>query len=125
MLGAFILLSRLVSAQRAVIGTLTANGISATVLRRHYLSYGLIVGAVAAVPGVAAGHFLGAWFTTMYTDALGLPLHVVAVRPATFAIAVGAAVAATTLAAWGPARAEALADEAGYDAETALRSLRG
>jgi len=27
--------------------------------------------------------------------------------------------------AWGPARAEALADEAGYDAETALRSLRG
>ena len=53
-LGAFILLSRLVSAQRAVIGTLAANGIAPRTLRRHYLGYGLVAGVAAAVPGLVA-----------------------------------------------------------------------
>ena len=75
-LGAFILLSRLVSAQRAVIGTLAANGIAPRTLRRHYLGYGLVAGGAAAIPGVALGVVLGRWLTTMYTDALGLPLYV-------------------------------------------------
>ena len=106
-LGAFILLSRLVSAQRAVIGTLAANGIAPRTLRRHYLGYGLIAGVAAAVPGVVLGVVLGRWLTTMYTDALGLPLHVTSLHATTMVVAAAAGVAATALAAWGPARAAA------------------
>ena len=106
-LGAFIVLSRLVHAQRAVIGTLTANGIAPATLRRHYLSFGLLAG-IAAVPfGLAGGYALGAWFTTQYTNALGLPLHVVSLHPATLVVASVAGIAAAGLAAWGPARAAA------------------
>lgn len=104
-LGAFIVLSRLVHTQRAVIGTLTANGLAPATLRRHYLGFGLLAG-VAAVPlGLAGGYVLGAWFTTQYTNALGLPLHVVSVHPVTLVIASVAGIAAAGLAAWGPARA--------------------
>ncbi len=106
-LGAFILLSRLVYAQRAVIGTLTANGIAPRTLRRHYLGYGLAAGTAAVPFGVAGGYALGAWFTTQYTDALGLPLHVVTLHPATMVLGPLAGVAATALAAWGPARTAA------------------
>jgi len=106
-LGAFILLSRLVSAQRAVIGTLAANGIAPATLRRHYLGYGIVAGIAATVPGLVGGVLLGRWFTTMYTDALGLPLHVTSLHVATMLAAALAAVAATALAAWGPARAAA------------------
>ena len=84
-LGAFIVLSRLVHAQRAVIGTLTANGIAPATLRRHYMSFGLFAGVAALPLGVAGGYLLGAWFTTQYTDALGLPLHVVSLHPDTLA----------------------------------------
>jgi ABC-type lipoprotein release transport system permease subunit len=106
-LGAFILLSRLVAAQRAVIGTLAANGIAPRTLRRHYLGYGLVAGVVAAIPGLVLGVALGRWLTTMYTDALGLPLHVASLHVTTMAVAVVASIAATAVAAWGPARAAA------------------
>ena len=89
-LGAFILLSRLVSAQRAVIGTLAANGIAPRTLRRHYLGYGLVAGIAAAIPGLVLGVLLGRWLTTMYTDALGLPLHVTSLHATTLAIAAAA-----------------------------------
>ena len=107
MLGAFILLSRLVTAQRAVIGTLTANGVSPQALRRHYLGYGLAAGLGGALPGLVAGWFLGAWMTNLYTTALGLPLRVASLHPDVLALAALAGIAASGLAAWGPARAAA------------------
>ncbi len=106
-LGAFILLSRLVHAQRAVIGTLAANGISPASLRRHYLGFGLIAGAAAALPGAVAGYFLGSWITVRYTGALGLPLHVTSLHAATLVIGCGGGIVAASAAAWGPARSAA------------------
>jgi len=106
-LGAFIVLSRLVHAQRAVIGTLTANGIAPATLRRHYLGFGLLAGLAALPLGLAGGYALGAWFTTQYTNALGLPLQVVSLHPLTLVTASVAGVTAAGLAAWGPARAAA------------------
>ncbi|NUP45817.1 MAG: FtsX-like permease family protein [Catenulispora sp.] len=105
--GTYVLLSRLVAAQRAVIGTLTANGLPPSVLRRHYLGYGLAAGAAGVVPGLVGGYLFGDWFTTQYTSALGLPLHVTQLHPWTLLIGAGAALAAAALAAWAPARAAA------------------
>jgi putative ABC transport system permease protein len=106
-LGAFIVLSRLVHAQRAVIGTLTANGIAPRTLRRHYLGFGVLAGLASLPLGLAGGYALGAWFTTQYTNALGVPLSVVSLHPLTLLTAAVAGVAAAGLAAWGPARAAA------------------
>jgi putative ABC transport system permease protein len=111
-LGAFILLSRLVHAQRAVIGTLAANGISARTLRRHYLGYGLAAGLAATLPGLAGGYWLGAWFTGLYTEALDLPLRVTSLHASTLLVGAIAGVAATALAAWSPARAAARTEPA-------------
>ena len=102
--GTYVLLSRMVAAQRAVIGTLTANGLPPGVLRRHYLGYGLVAGAAGVAPGLIGGYVFGDWFTTQYTSALGLPLHVTQLHPWTLVIATGAALAAACLAAWAPAR---------------------
>ncbi|MVU82375.1 FtsX-like permease family protein [Nocardia sp. ET3-3] len=106
-LGTYVLLSRVVAAQRAVIGTLVANGFSPARLRRHYLGYGLACALLGIVPGLAAGYLLGGWITTRYTRALGLPLHVSALHPLTLVIATAAALAAAAIAAWAPARAAA------------------
>jgi putative ABC transport system permease protein len=111
-LGAFILLSRLVHAQRAVIGTLAANGISSRTLRRHYLGYGLAAGGIAALPGIVGGYLLGAWLTGLYTDALGLPLKVTSLHASTLIVGAAAGVGATALAAWAPARAAARTEPA-------------
>lgn len=105
--GAFILLSRLVHSQRAVIGTLAANGIAARTLRRHYLGYGLVAGVLAAIPGIIGGYWLGGWFTGLYTDALGLPLKVTSLHPESLVVGPVTGILAAALAAWGPARAAA------------------
>ncbi|MFC4913052.1 FtsX-like permease family protein [Actinomadura gamaensis] len=103
--GTYVLLSRLVAAQRAVIGTLAANGLAPGALRRHYLAYGLVAGAAGILPGLAGGYLLGDWFTTRYTAALGLPLHVTALHIDVLLAGALAALATAALAAWAPARA--------------------
>ncbi|HEX2893943.1 MAG TPA: FtsX-like permease family protein [Marmoricola sp.] len=106
-LGTYVLLSRLVAAQRAVIGTLAANGVSARTLRRHYLGYGLAVGLLGAGPGLVIGYLLGRWFTTAYTSALSLPLQVTSVHPRHLLVGALFALVAAALAAWSPARSAA------------------
>lgn len=106
-LGTYVLLSRVVAAQRAVIGTLAANGFSPGLLRRHYLGYGVACAVLGIVPGLAGGYVLGGWITTRYTQALGLPLHVTAWHPGILFVASAATLAAATVAAWAPARAAA------------------
>ena len=45
------------------------------------------------------GFALGAWLTTLYTDALSVPLQVVSLHPATLAVGTLAGIAAAPLAA--------------------------
>lgn len=106
-LGTYVLLSRIVAAQRAVIGTLIANGLSAAAVRRHYLGYGLACAAVGTPPGLLGGYLLGDWITTKYTAAIALPLHVTSVHPVTYLLAAVAAVTVALLAAVAPADAAA------------------
>lgn len=106
-LGSYVLLARIVSAQRAVIGTLMANGLSAGTVRRHYLGYGLACAAVGIPPGLLGGYVLGRWITAKYTQAIALPLQLASTHPLTYVLAAVAAVGATVLAAVAPATAAA------------------
>ena len=102
--GTYVLLSRLVTAQRAVIGTLSANGLSGRRIRSHYLTYGVAAALAGGTSGLIGGHVLGGWFTTQYVRALGLPLRVTSVHPTSLIIGAVAGTAAAALAAWAPAR---------------------
>jgi putative ABC transport system permease protein len=105
--GTSVLLSRLVSAQRAVIGTLTANGLSGPRVRGHYLAYGIAVGVAGVAVGLVGGVALAAWFTSRYTRAIGLPALVTAAQPVSLIIGAVSGMGAAVLAAWVPARAAA------------------
>lgn len=106
-LGTYVLLSRIVTAQRAVIGTLIANGLSAGAVRKHYLGYGLACAAVGIPPGLLGGYVLGQWITTKYTEAIALPMHLSSMHPLTYLLAAVAAATAALLAAVAPAEAAA------------------
>ncbi|KZS59631.1 hypothetical protein A4G27_12300 [Mycobacterium kansasii] len=103
--GTQVLLSRLVVAQRAVIGTLSANGLSGRKILGHYLTYGVAVGLVGATAGILGGYVLGGWYTAQYTQALGLPQRATSLYPSSLIIGAVASAAASALAAWAPARA--------------------
>lgn len=100
----YVLLTRTVYAQRAIIGTLRASGMSRRTLKRHYLGFGLWVGAVAALIGAALGAAAGALLTSAYTSALGIPDTVVELRPLTIVAGVLFGVVSGTLASLVPAR---------------------
>ncbi|MFI6041774.1 FtsX-like permease family protein [Nocardia sp. NPDC051321] len=106
-LGIYVLLSRIVSAQRAVIGTLIANGLSPSAVRGHYVGYGVASALLGIVPGLIGGYLLGGWITTKYTDAIALPLHVASAHPITYLLAAMATFAAALVAALAPAVAAA------------------
>ncbi|MEZ4595589.1 MAG: ABC transporter permease [Chloroflexota bacterium] len=101
----FVLLTRLVTSQRAVIGALRASGMSAATLRDRHLGFGLLIGLVAAVMGVVAGIAAGAAMTSLYTGLLDIPDTVVELRPETFVAGLLFGVVAGLVSAWVPARA--------------------
>jgi putative ABC transport system permease protein len=101
---AYILLGRLVSSQRALIGTLRASGFTRGTILRHYLGFGLVVGMLGAIPGVIVGALLNEIMTRLYTGAIGVPIRVVEIRPLTVVIGVVIGILAAVLAVVGPAR---------------------
>lgn len=103
--GTYVLLSRLVAGQRAVIGTLSANGLPERTVRAHYLTYGVAVGLAGSIVGLVGGYFLGGWFTTQYTQALGLPLQVTSIHVGNLIVGGVVGTVAAALAAWAPAQA--------------------
>ena len=106
-LGTYVLLSRIVAAQRAIVGTLVANGLSPGAVRRHYLGYGLACAAGGILPGLFGGYLLGQWITAKYTEAIALPMHLTSMHPLTYLLAAVAAVTVALLAAVAPAHAAA------------------
>ena len=101
----YVLLTRIVFAQRSVIGTLRASGMSARELRRHYLSFGLWIGTIGAIVGVLMGAVSGALMTEMYTGFLDIPDTVIVIRPLTIIAGLLYGVIAGALSAIVPARA--------------------
>ncbi len=103
-LATYLLLTRLVYAQRSQIGTLRANGMRRGPIVAHYLGYGASLGLVGGVIGAALGVVFGWAITGEYTAELGIPDTIRQLRPLTPILGVLFGVAAGTLAAWLPAR---------------------
>lgn len=103
----FIILTRIVYAQRAQIGTLRASGVSRSILTRHYLSYGFVLGVGGAAIGLLLGMLMGWAVTGFYTDALGIPDTKRALYWSTPIIGLAFGLAVGLLAAWAPTRAAA------------------
>lgn len=103
-MAAFILLTRLVYAQRSQIGTLMASGMSRRLLSKHYLSYGLILGTAGAVIGVVLGMAAGWAITESYTTELGIPDTIRQLRWITPVVGLIFGIVTGTLAALVPAR---------------------
>ncbi|MEA2022666.1 MAG: FtsX-like permease family protein [Actinomycetota bacterium] len=101
----YVLLTRIVFAQRSIIGTLRSSGMSARELRRHYLGFGLWIGTIGAVIGVLLGAVAGALMTQMYTGFLDIPDTVIVIRPLTIIVGLLFGVVAGTVSALVPARA--------------------
>lgn len=101
----YVLLARLVHAQRPVIGMLVANGVARRVVRRHYAGFGVIVALTGAVPGAVVGAALGAVLANVYTQALSIPLTTTSFHPMTLVVGIAFGVVAGWLAAAIPARA--------------------
>jgi putative ABC transport system permease protein len=101
---AYVLMGRLVTSQRSIIGTLRANGFARRTILRHYLAFGVAVGLLGAVPGVLVGALLNEVMTRLYTGVLSIPVVVVEIRPVTIAIGVIVGVLSAVLAVVGPAR---------------------
>jgi putative ABC transport system permease protein len=104
-LAAYVLLGRLVRAQRAQLGMLAANGYPRGRILRHYLAFGAAIGLVGGAAGALGGVGLAHWLTSTYTSSLGIPLSVTRFRPLTPLIGLVVGALAGTVAAAGPARA--------------------
>lgn len=69
----YIMLKRLVEAQRGQIGTMKAFGFGRWEILAHYLSYGLFIGLAGGVAGGLLGTYLSMFFTKMYQTYYSLP----------------------------------------------------
>jgi len=90
-------LTRLVSAQRAQVGTLKALGYGNRAIALHYAGFALVVAAVGAVLGAGLGHLFGVLMSRMYRDFFRFP--VLDYRADLGTMAVGLALALGTAAA--------------------------
>ncbi len=102
-----VLMRRLVTAQRPIIGMLRACGYSRGQITRHYLLFGVAAGVAGAVLGAIGGVLLAGVITHAYVKELLIPVTVVSVSPLTIAFGILFGVAATLLASALPARSAA------------------
>ncbi|MDR9450008.1 MAG: ABC transporter permease, partial [Acidimicrobiia bacterium] len=104
-MAAYVMITRLVYAQRPQIGILLANGFTPGQVLRHYLGYGIVPGLIGSIPGAVAGVLLARAITGLYTDFISVPITVIRFYPSTLIAAIALGLLATLLAAAAPALA--------------------
>ncbi len=106
-LATWVLMRRLVTAERPTIGMLRACGFSSRQVVRHYLTYGVATGLAGGVIGAAAGLALAGVVTHAYTEELSIPVTLVSVSPVTALVGVAFGLLTGALAAALPASSAA------------------
>ncbi len=99
----YVMIGRLVHAQRPQIGVLLANGFTRRQVLSHYLGYGVIPGLIGAIPGAVAGVILARIITGFYTDMLSVPVTLIRFYPTTLLAGVAFGLVASVLAVLSPA----------------------
>ncbi|MHB1131531.1 MAG: FtsX-like permease family protein [Chloroflexota bacterium] len=99
----FVVLGRLVQAQRSQIGMLRANGVGVRPILLHYASFGVVACLVGGLLGALLGLPLGQLITSAYTGALSIPITVIRLQPLTALAGTDLALVAGVLAAARPA----------------------
>ena len=104
----YIAMSRLVRAQRTLIGLFRGVGYGRGSIVVHYLLFAVVIGVVGGSVGVAAGYGLGYLLTGLYADALAIPLiaHEFQAMPIVISVIVslGVALVAAAAPAWAASR---------------------
>ena len=103
----YVMISRMVHAQRPHIGALLANGFTRRQVLGHYLGYGLVPGLAGAVPGAVAGVLLARVITGFYTGMLAIPTTLIQFYPTTLIGGIMFGVVTSLVAAAAPATAAA------------------
>jgi putative ABC transport system permease protein len=103
----YVLITRLIHTERPVIGTLLALGAQRGRVVRHYVWYGAVVAAVAALAGVLVGGAATSAYTNAYAAILGLPDTVIEHRIPTAVIGFVLGLAAGVVGGLAPAIAAA------------------
>ena len=102
-MAAYVMITRLVHAQRPQIGIMLANGFTKRQVLRHYLGYGIVPGLIGSIPGAIAGVLLARVITGVYTDFISVPITIIEFYPTTLFAAVALGLVATIAAAAAPA----------------------
>lgn len=104
-MAAYVMITRLVHAQRPQVGILLANGFTKRQVLRHYLGYGLVPGLMGSIPGAIAGVLLARAITGLYTKMISVPVTIIRFYPSTLFTALFLGILATIVAAAAPALA--------------------
>jgi len=99
-----VVLSRTVTLQREQIAAMKALGYSNREVALHYVKWGLVVAGLGAVMGLAAGAWLGAGLTRIYTEFYKFPILRYRLPLSLVAQALGAALFGAVLGALGAVR---------------------
>ena len=92
-----IALARIIATERSNIGLLKAFGYSSAAVAWHYAKSALLLGAIGALIGSAAGVGLGRWMASVYRDYYHFPRLDFDPPVSTFLVALVAAIAAAGL----------------------------
>jgi putative ABC transport system permease protein len=68
-----VMITRMVAQQRSVIGTMKALGYFPGAIIRHYLCYGIIIGLLGGIFGIAFGYWMQSALLGVYRDMFALP----------------------------------------------------
>lgn len=98
------LLSRLVDAQRPLVGTMLALGVARGRVLRHYLAFAGVIGVLGSVVGAVVGGLLGGAVTAVYAAELKIPFVAVEAHLELVAIGVAIGVGTSLVAGFFPAR---------------------
>ncbi|GAA5057378.1 ABC transporter permease [Nocardia callitridis] len=103
----YVLITRLVQAERPLIGTLLAMGARRRGVIGHYVRYGLLITGIGALMGVLGGFLATSAVTAAYTKEIGIPDTVVDHRIPTALIGFTLGLITGVIAALAPAIAAA------------------
>ncbi len=82
-LATYVLMTRRVTSERAIIGAMRAGGVARRAVLSHYLTFGAAAGLVGSIPGVILGVWSARALTRFYVSIIDVPHAVIAIRPTT------------------------------------------